>query len=167
MKPLLVVALIAILSLSACIPPNFNTAPPAPAPCQSPVAAIRNTSNIVVATSFSYSYTPTGGNLAYTEPPKVAIYQLNEDGKADGNTFVLPNGQPTNFTFAFTVDNPVYNSSWTGSLTMSGWGFGFIHTFTTANPYSSPTQMIQDLTDQAYVFIHSGWHDARSSCPQQ
>jgi hypothetical protein len=136
-----------------------------PAPCSTPVAPIHNTS-ILVLININYSYNiqgVVGDQRSWHRGDVVA--ELNNLGRGDGNSFSEPNGVEQNFTFTYTLNNDGQDH-FTGSLYMAGWGVGWIHTFSTQYSYADSAAMVKDLTDQAYSFIHGGWHDLRSDCPQ-
>jgi hypothetical protein len=170
MKRYFVASLLVLVLLTGCAtpPPRHNYSrrrPQAPAPCNQHVYGIRNAAIVVgVTINATYNAKDINGARSYTEPD--VIDRLNADSRSnfDGNTFSQQNGNDKNFTFNYTINNDNYGH-YTGSLNMSGWGVGFIHTFSTSNPYSDPTQMFRDLTDQAYSFVHTGWKDTRPECP--
>lgn len=154
------IAVLAMLSLTAClVPPNNYRS--APAPCSATVSAISGNS-LVIAVPISFTYTPKDSAEGATYLRQVVLDRLNEKGRLNSNSFSLQNGSALNFTLNFSINNN--NEIYTGSLSFSGWGQGFIHNFYTNGQYNNPTQMMQDLTDQAYAFIQDGWHDSRPQC---
>ena len=164
MKPLAVFAMSSILILSGCMVPTNNYHSNVPAPCSTPVGPISG-NQIVVSIPVSFTYTPKDQAEGSVGLRQIVLSRLNEDGKAQYNTFELQNGQSLNFTMTFSLSNN--NEIYSGSLSFSGWGQGFIHTFYTSGTYNDPSKMVEDLTDQAYAFIRGVWHDSRSTCPQQ
>jgi hypothetical protein len=170
MKRYFVASLLVMFLLTACAtpPPRRNYSrrrQQAPAPCNQHVYPIRNAA-IVVGVTINATYTAKdiNGARSYTEPDVINRLNENSRNNGDGNSFSQQNGNQKNLTFNYTINNDSYGH-YTGSLDMSGWGVGQIHTFSTSNPYSDPTQMFRDLTDQAYSFIHGGWKDTRPECP--
>lgn len=154
-----------LVAVTACMAsPRYRR--PAPAPCSKPVAAIRNNALLAVI-NVSYTYTPKDEEGARTSDRETALDELNAQGRPDGNTFTEPNGQVPNFYFNFSISNDGQDH-FTGTVELTGWGQGHISTFyRTQYPYASPDKLVQDLTDDAYAFIHTGWHDSRPECPQE
>jgi hypothetical protein len=113
----------------------------------------------------NYTYTPKDASQARPWHQEDVVSYLNELGKGDGNAFSQQNGQPVNFYMVYTINNDGQDH-FTGSLAFSGWGQGYISTFSTQNAYSDTGEMTRNLTAQAYTFIHGGWHDLRPNCPQ-
>jgi hypothetical protein len=144
--------------------PTNNYHSNVPAPCSKPVSPISG-NQLVVAIPVNFTYTPKDQAEGSVALRQIVLGRLNEDGKGEYNTFELQNGQNLNFTLTFSLSNN--SEMYSGSLSFSGWGQGFIHTFYTSGTYNDPTKMVEDLTDQAYAFIRGGWHDSRPSCPQQ
>jgi hypothetical protein len=167
MKSILAPALTAVMFLSGCAP--LMTPPPrravyTPAPCNTPVHAIRNSAIVVtININATYNAKDLPGARNYTQGDAVAY--LNDLGRLDGNTFSAQNGNANNFTFNFVINNDGQDH-FTGSLDLWGWGVGHIHMFTTQYSYANGFQMLRDLTGQAYQFMHTGWADTRPSCPQ-
>jgi len=162
MKYLSVFVLASLFLLTGCVVPNnYHSAPPSP--CMQPVSPISG-DVIIVTVPVTFNYTPKDQANGAVGLREIVLNKLNEDGKSESNSFVLQNGSALNFTFAFTVNN--YNEMYSGSLTFSGWGRGFIHTFYTTGSYNDASKMVEDLSDQAYGFIRNGWHDSRANCPQ-
>lgn len=150
------------LVLSGCtFPAAYHAA--APAPCSVPVAPIRNHALAVTITvNFTYNAVNAGSYIGPIQQDILA--RLNADGGADGNTFVLANGVEPNFIMNYTV-NDIGSNQYTGGLVFNGWG-EYIGTFGSgAYPFNDDA-LFYNLTDQAYAFIHGGWHDSRPTCPQ-
>lgn len=169
MKRYFVPAFLVLGLLTGCVTPpprSYNhRRQQAPAPCNQHVYPIRNAAIVMaVIMNTSYNAKDINGARRFTEPD--VINRLNEDSRSnlDGNSFSQQNGNQSNFHFIYTINSDGYGH-FTGSLDMSGWGAGHIHDFTTSNPYADPIQMLRDLTDQAYSFIHTGWKDTRPQCP--
>ena len=158
--------LLSLFLMSGCVmPPQYNRRPAPPAPCLKPVGPIRY-ETLYVVINVNYSYTPKDGEKGRTLLQQGVLDELNTMGRPDGNSFSQPNGQPTNFTFTYSISNDGQDH-YTGSLQFSGWGEGSIHQFARYQyPYASPSLLVKDLTDDAYSFIHNGWHDLRPNCPQ-
>ncbi len=153
-----------IVSLVGCVMPPPR-ARQRPQPCSKPVAPIRYNSLLAVI-NVNYTYTPKDAEGARTWHRTDILDELNGLGKADGNSFAEPNGQQPNFYFTYSITNDGQDH-FTGSLQFSGWGQGYINTFSRYQyPYASSAALVKDLTDDAYGFIHGGWHDSRPSCPQ-
>jgi hypothetical protein len=158
--------LFTLTALAGCVPPaqRYHRSQK-PAPCSAPVAPIRNIAMLAVI-NVNYTYTPKdaeGGRSGHKED---VLEQLNTLGNPDGNSFAEPNGQQPNFYFTYSISNDGQDH-YTGSLELSGWGQGHITTLGKYQyPYSSSTRLVSDLTDEAYQFVHLGWHDSRPTCPQ-
>ena len=169
-QSLTVTALLAAVVLPGCGPmmqtqtrSHRRAAPPAP--CSTPVAPIRNNSLIVVI-NYNYSYTAKDPTSARAWHKGDIINRLNDLGRPDGNTFAESNGQAVNFYFNYTLNNDGQDH-FTGSIELTGWGQGHITTLYSGQySYASSGQLTSDLTDKAYGFIHTGWHDSRPNCPQ-
>jgi len=150
----------ALLIIAACVPPSRRVRVE---PCSAAVEGIRNVA-ILAVININYSYTPEDEQGARSWHRDDVLSELNTQGQGDGNTFAEPNGQATNFTFTYTINNDGQDH-FTGGLHLSGWGQGFLHDFGRYQySYSSSAQLVKDLTDDAYGFIHNGWHDSRASC---
>lgn len=168
MKRFIPVLVLSAMLIGCVTPPrqtSYRRRPATPAPCNPHIYPIRNAAIIVaVSINATYNAKDINGGRSYTEPD--VVNRLNEDsrGNFDGNVFSQQNGNQQNLTFNYTINND-NSGHFTGSLNMSGWGVGFIHTFSTSYPYSDPTLMFRDLTDQAYSFVHGGWKDSRPQCP--
>ena len=167
MKNLKLISVLSLLLICvACMtipPPRAHVRYSAPEPCMVPVQALRFQTEIVAVTiNTTYNAKDINGARQYSEPEIIA--ELNAQSKADGdfNTIEQQNGQQQNFSYVFTVNNDGAGH-FTGSLYMTAWG-GFRHTFNTAYAYNDPNQMLRDLTDQSYTFMHTGWQDIRSTC---
>jgi len=163
--PLLGIGL--VLLFTGCIAPTTYSrrqAPP-PAPCLKPVGPIRNVA-LISLINVNYTYTPKDAEGGRTWHRDDVLSELNSLGVSDGNTFAEPNGQQPNFYFTYSITNDGQDH-FTGSLQFSGWGEGNIHNFSKYQyPYASSAVLVKDLTDEAYAFIHGGWHDNRPQCPQ-
>ena len=152
-----------LLSCIGCIvpPPRQRQAPPAP--CTVPVSPIRYNSLLSVI-NVNYAYNaedPNGGRDWHRGD---VLTELNSLGSSDGNTFAEPNGQQPNFYFTYSISNDGQDH-FTGSVKLEGWGQGYITTINKYQyPYASSAKLVQDLTDEAYQFIHLGWHDLRPGC---
>jgi hypothetical protein len=121
---------------------------------------------MLVLINVNYTYTAKDAEGGRTWHRGDVLEELNNLGRPDGNSFTEPNGQPTNFYFTYSITNDGQDH-FTGSLEFSGWGWGHITTFNKYQyPYSSSAQLVKDLTNDAYGFIHGGWHDIRPNCPQ-
>jgi len=136
--------------------------PSAPAPCNTPVHAFRNTA-IVITINVNATYNPKDLSAGRSYTQSDAIAYLNELGTVDGNKFAPQNGNKNNFTFVYTIGNDG-QEHYTGSLDFSY--LEHVHLFTTQYTYANPTQMFRDLTAQAYTYIHNGWADTRPECPR-
>jgi|SRR5487761_71056 len=167
-KPLFAMgALLLTVALSSCaglVNPGYARRAPAPAPCGPTVAPIRY-NNMFVVVDYNYAYTANDSQAGRTWHKGDIIDRLNYLGKADGNTFAEPNGQPVNFYLNYTLSNDGQDH-FSGSVNLSGWGQGNITTISLGYPYpyASSSQLTSDLTDKAYEFIHLGWHDTRPAC---
>ncbi len=156
-----------VLLFTGCLtPPGYYRPQPAPpAPCLKPVGPISYKA-LWVQINVNYTYTPKHGEEGRTIIRKDILAELNDQGRADGNSFTEPNGQEPNFYFTYSISNDGQDH-YTGSLQFSGWGEGNIKQFAKYQyPYTSPDQLVKDLTDEAYSFIHTGWRDSRPNCPQ-
>lgn len=154
---------LALAAVTACMAPRYRR--PAPAPCSAPVAAIRNNALLAVV-NITFTYTPQDEAGARSADRESILDELNAQGTSDGNTFVEPNGQVPNFYFNVSISNDGQDH-FTGTMELAGWGQGHINTFyRTQYSYASATKLVQDLADDAYSFIHTGWHDSRPECPQ-
>lgn len=152
------------LALSGCtFPTAYHAA--APAPCMKPVGPISNAAiTVIIADNFSYN--AQNPSMAKEEDIPYILNRLNADGQADGNTFSQANGVQPNFYLTYTTNNDG-NNHFSGTLLFSGWGDPFIANFGSGQyTYANSADMLNNLTDQAYAYIHLGWHDSRPSCPQ-
>jgi hypothetical protein len=155
--------LIAALASVGCVQPNYRRQ--APSPCTTPVSPIRNLALLTVI-NVSYTYTPKDEEGGRSQHRGEILDELNRLGQEDGNTFAEPNGQQTNFYLNYSLSNDGQDH-FTGNLELSGWGQGHINTFNRYQySYASAAKLLTDLTDDAYTFVHLGWHDARPTCPQ-
>jgi hypothetical protein len=152
-----------LLACTGCLVPPPRPVRQAPAPCTVPVAPIRYHSLLsVINVNYSYNAVdPAGGRTWHRGD---VLDELNNLGKADGNSFTEPNGQQPNFYITYTITNDGQDH-FTGSVKLEGWGQGYITTINKYQyPYSSSAKLVQDLTDDAYGFVHGGWHDSRPGC---
>lgn len=155
---LVVLLLIILLSSSG----SGEEPPPPPPPPRDPVPAIRNTS-IKVVTNVYFSYSPKDEGGARQTTMRLVLDRLNENGRADGNTFREAQGEATNFIFNITIHNDG-TDHFSASLSMSGWGWGDICTVGSGQyKFSSEgaPEMIWKCVDEAYGWIHNGWHENR------
>lgn len=153
----------ALLGLTGCVPARASSRRYRESPCTPPVQPIRNVGLLAVV-NITYTYTPKdeGGGRDWHRSD--ILDELNSLGAGDGNTFAEPNGQQPNFTFNYSISNDGQDH-FTGGLEMRGWGQGLIHNFGRYEySYASSAQLVKDLTDDAYGFIHDGWHDGRAAC---
>jgi len=161
-------AFLASFLLCSCIgcvlpPPRQVQQPAPPEPCKPNVPPITGVSVIVMMT-FNFAYTPKDASGGRDALHGLAMAQLNSLGAPDRNTFVDQNGTQTNFTLNFSLSNDGQDH-YTGSVALSGWGWGSIHTFSRYQfPYNDPIKLTSDLTSDVYTFIHGGWHDIRPQC---
>jgi hypothetical protein len=154
-----------LLFFAGCVVPPPSRSPQRPSPCMAVIAPIRYTSIVVsVNINTTYNAKDLPGARQFAEPDVIKELSAQSTANGDGNTFNPQNGQASNLTYNYSVSNDG-NGHFTGSLSMYGWGVGFIHTFYTQYPYTEPYKMLEDLTDQSYSYIHGGWHDARPNCP--
>ena len=161
MKLLMMVSLIAMALVSCATPAPRRSA----RPCGPVIPPIRY-NNLIVVINYNYSYNARDPNEARAWHKGDIIAHLNSLGQQDGNTFAESNGQPVNFYLTYTLNNDGQDH-FTGSINLSGWGQGHIATMYSGQyPYASSAKLTSDLTDKAYGFIHTGWHDARPGCPQ-
>ncbi|HYR31076.1 MAG TPA: hypothetical protein VEO93_04090 [Gemmatimonadales bacterium] len=150
----------ALLVLAACMPPRRRAYVE---PCSATIDPIRNQA-MLATISVSYTYRPEDEAGARTDHRGEVLNELNTLGSPDGNSFAEPNGQQTNFIFNFSISNDGQDH-FTGGLELRGWGQGLIHNFGRYQySYASTEKLVRDLTDEAYGFIHGGWHDSRPSC---
>jgi hypothetical protein len=136
---------------------------PAPVPCSTTVPPIRNHSLLsVINVNYTYkAVDETGGRTWHRDD---VLEELNTLGHDDGNTFAEPNGEQPNFYITFTISNDGQDH-FTGSVKLEGWAQGYITTINKYQySYASSAKLVQDLTDEAYKFVHSGWHDGRPEC---
>src|SRR6266571_1774158 len=108
-----------LLVIAGCVPPSHRVPV---SPCSDPVGGIRNTA-IVVVINVNYSYTPQDEQGARSWHRDDVLEELNTQGQADGNTFAEPNGQATNFTFTYTINNDGQDH-FTGGLHLGAAGEG-------------------------------------------
>lgn len=134
----------------------------APAPMKEDVPPIRNCAIKVIITS-NLTYKAENEPGARRSLPDQVLSRLATLGAPDGNTFSIASGEAPNFTLDFTVHNDG-NDRFTGSVRMSGWGWGYINTLHSGQySFSNAPDMIDVLTDKLYVFIHTGWVDERKN----
>lgn len=133
-------------------------------PLREDVPPVRNTSiKIIINVTFNYP-TKGPGDEARRSFIDAALTRFNERGTSDGNTFSFPDGEATNLTLNYAINNEgqAGNDRFAGSVEMSGWGWGHIATFTSGQyPYSDWQKFLTTLTDQVYSYLHTGWHDSR------
>ncbi len=167
MKLHIVAGLATLMLLAGCVAPqphNNYRRHQAPTPCGPVVAPIRY-NRLIVVVNYNYAYNAKDPVAGRTWHKGDIIDYLNQLGRADGNTFAEPNGQPVNFYLTYTLSNDG-QEHFTGSVSLSGWGQGNITTLYSGQyPYSDTAKLTSDLTDKAYAFIHGGWHDSRPNCP--
>jgi hypothetical protein len=157
-----VVVVGAVVLLAVLVHATHKKPQARPSPCSPPVPPIRN-NNILITVFTNYTYTLRDPDVRHTDPGWI-VDRLNGDGAADGNHFALANGQPQNLTLDFTFNSDA-NDHFSGSLNFSGWGQGHIATLTSGqNTWTQWYDMAGNMVDQAYGFIHSGWHDSRPGC---
>ncbi|MDA8157100.1 MAG: hypothetical protein M0Z52_11740 [Actinomycetota bacterium] len=162
----LTVAVVAIsgwMGLSGCAPTPSYTPPPCPAP----IAPIRY-QNMAMTYNITYTYTPKGDEAA-GDTQSMIESRLNDDGRADGNSFHTANGEATNFYIYITINDSGYNGNdkWTAYGSLYGWGWNGQITSLSSGPYpyTNFEDMVNKFTDDAYNWIHTGWH--RTGCPSQ
>ncbi len=138
------------------------------APCISTVAPVRNKTIVVDIQSASKNMEVGDQNVAMT----FVFLRLMDDGKPDGNTFdgsTPPTGKSFDIRLVLTIIAGK-NAENSGTLSMSDWGgAGQVRVFNTAHSYTKDQQeqLIEDLTDMAYSFIHNGWRDTRPECQKK
>jgi hypothetical protein len=132
----------------------------APEPMKDDVPPIRNCAIKVIITS-NLTYSAKDEASARGSLPEQVLARLTTLGASDGNTFRIASGEATNFTLHYTVSNDG-NDRFTGSITVNGWGWGYITTIYNGEySFSNAPQMIDAMTDKFYPFIHEGWRDSR------
>lgn len=163
---ILAVALVVVLVV-VLLMPSGEAAPPQKVqerPLREAVSPIRNTAiKIIINVTFTYTTKGDEGD-ARRMTIESAMSRLNQDGQTDSNSFVFPDGEASNFTLNYTLNNvgQYGNDRFTGSVEMKGWGWGYINTFDSGEyPYSDFQKLIDALTDKVYSFIHTGWHDTQ------
>ncbi len=115
----------------------------------------------------NFTYTPKDLSGAHELTPELLNSRFNTDGAAEGNTFSEANGVAPNFYFTVTLSDTDGNNHFTAYAEFSGWGQGHITNVSSGQyPFTNPIDAINAVVDQAYAFIHGGWHDSRPSCPQ-
>ncbi len=132
-------------------------------PCKPYVPPIRSsTISIVVRVNGSAGpYT----DAVYENLVRAQLGALSLEAR-DDNTFVLADvahGQAVNLYFTYTVRSDS-NDSATGSLELAGWGQGLIANFSRNRWYENGLTLLTDLAEDAYSWIHTGWHDSRPAC---
>ena len=160
-------SLIALAALAGCMTParSYQYRNQKPSPCRAPVAPIRNNA-LGIVISVNYTYTPQDADGGRTGHRGDIMDELNNLGRGDGNSFAETNGQQPNFYLTYSISNDGQDH-FTGNVELSGWGQGHVTTINKYQyPYASSTQLVKDLTDEAYDFLHQGWHDARPNCSQ-
>ena len=160
-----VVGVLAVVLLVVLMLPSEETAVQQPeAPPRPDVQGVRNTSiNVIINITFTY-HTKKDEDEARRSALELCLSRLNDDGRSDGNSFAFPNGEANNLTLNYTLNDEGQpgNDRYTGNVVMSGWGWGYIHTFDSGEyTYNDPEKLFNSLTDQVYGFIHTGWHETR------
>jgi len=155
-----VLAVLFVVFLLILLSPGTSAEPPPPpAPPRDPVQPIRNCAIKIIVTS-NLTYNAVDETAARGSLPNQVLGRLGTAGSGDGNTFSIASGEAPNFTFHFTVNNDG-NDRFSGSVDMSGWGWGHIATIYSGEyTYASAPEMIDALTDKAYTWIHNGWREA-------
>lgn len=154
-------ALCLLVGAIACVPPQRRRAPVEP--CSAPVDPIRNQA-LLATINVTYTYSAQDESAGRSDHRQEVVDELNTLGSTDGNTFSEPNGQQPNFIFNFSISNDGQDH-FTGGLEFRGWGQGLIHNFGRYQyTYASTEKLVRDLTDDAYGFIRTGWHDSRPAC---
>ena len=149
--------LLPLFAFAGCAPMR-----PAPAPrCRPGVGPISG-ERLSVSIPVNFNYTPKDQSESALALRRLALDHLNTLGLSQSNTFELQNGSTLNFEYAFTINNN--NETFTGTLVLHGWGWGYLHTYYTSGVYNDPDKMITDLLDQAYEYIKLGWHDTTANC---
>jgi heme/copper-type cytochrome/quinol oxidase subunit 2 len=161
------VAIVVVVLAVVLLIPSGNATPPQKVQertLREAVSPIRNTAiKIVINVTFTYTTKGDEGDARRMTIERV-VSRLNQDGQTDSNSFVFPDGEASNFTLNYTLNNvgQYGNDRFTGSVEMRGWGWGYINTFDSGEyPYSDFEKLIDALTDKAYSFIHTGWHDTQ------
>jgi hypothetical protein len=136
------------------------------APCTTPVQPIRYQA-LKMLYRISFTYTPKDLSAAHELTPSLLNSRFNADGQADGDSFSEANGVQPNFYFTVTLSDSDGNNHFTAYAEFSGWGQGHINNFSSGQyPFTNPVDAINAVVDQAYAYIHGGWHDSRPTCPQ-
>jgi heme/copper-type cytochrome/quinol oxidase subunit 2 len=162
----LAVVLVVVLAVVLLSPSGESTAEQKvqQTPLRDDVPPVRNIA-IKFNLNFNFTYvTKEDEDVVRRHGVELVLARLNEDGVSDGNSFAFPNGEVTNLTLDYTLNNEGQpgNDRFSGSVVMNGWGWGYIHTFTSGQyPYSDAEKLITSLTDQVYSYLHTGWHDSR------
>lgn len=152
---------IAVFLVAGLLPPRT-----AFSQCRPTIPPIRNIA-IKVLITINLHYTAKDESSARSDGHQTILDKLNSLGESDENTFRDIEGEEQNLTFIFDVYNDGQDH-FTGSLELRGWGWGHISTFNrTSNPYATPSRLLEDLVDDAYVFVHLGWHEIRAECTGQ
>lgn len=136
------------------------------APCSTPVQPIRYHA-LTMLYRINFTYTPKDPTGAHELTPTLLNARFNSAGQGDGNTFSEANGVEPNFYFTVTLSDTDGNNHFTAYAEFSGWGQGHITNLSSGQyPFTNPIDAINAVVDQAYSYIHGGWHDSRPSCPQ-
>ena len=156
MKAILAMVLISGLFFSGCA----ELMNPPPAPCREAVSPIRD-NHLIIVINYNFAYTARDPVEARAGFKPEIIDALNDLGLPDGNSFAESNGQPVNFYFTYTIYNDGQDH-FTGNVELSGWGWGRVATvYSGQYPYASPLALTRDLTNKAYAWINTGWHESR------
>ncbi|MFH0989393.1 MAG: hypothetical protein V1799_05180 [bacterium] len=134
-------------------------------PAKADVPPIRNM-QLKVDFKMEFTYTPKQEDSVRVLSIPYLLERLNSIGQSDGNSFTIPDGEATNFILTYTINQvgQIGNDRYTGSMTLSGWGWGTICTISSGEyPFTNPFHMLNKLTDQAYSWIHNGWRETQTN----
>lgn len=153
-----------LLGLWGCVEPQSRSNPPAR---RAAVDPIRNTELTVYINMDFCGQTvqeiDTGKDI--TEQERLRCFSLIEKrlaelGSADGNSIkrvFRPNAAGVNFCLYYNAQYDKTQARWKGTHKLEGWGRGDI-AILNAEGHKSPEEVIRDLVDQGYRYIHLGWH---------